>query len=42
MAIEDEMYKLIEEEINAIIETGKEKVVVDKEESCATSHKPKH
>ena len=31
MAIEDEMYKLIEEEINAIIETGKEKVVVDKE-----------
>lgn len=31
MAIEDEMYKLIEEEINATKEAGKEKVVVDKE-----------
>lgn len=31
MAIEDEMYKLIEEEINATNEASKEKVVVDKE-----------
>lgn len=31
MAIEDEMFKLIEEEINATIEAGKGKVTVDKE-----------
>lgn len=31
MAIEDEMYKLIEEEINATIEAGNGKVTVDKE-----------
>jgi hypothetical protein len=33
MAIQDEMYKLIEQEICQTVETGKEKVVVDYEKA---------
>jgi hypothetical protein len=29
MAIQDEMYKLIEQEINQTVEAGKERVIVD-------------
>ena len=29
MAIQDEMYKLIEQEINQTIEAGKERIIVD-------------
>ena len=33
MAIEDEMFRLIEEEINDTISNGKEKVLVDEEKA---------
>ncbi|MCK9159502.1 MAG: hypothetical protein WCR45_01620 [Bacteroidaceae bacterium] len=33
MAIQDEMYKLIEQEINQTVEAGKEKVIVDYEKA---------
>lgn len=29
MAIQDEMYKMIEQEINLVVEEGREKVIVD-------------
>lgn len=33
MAIEDQMYRLIEQEINQTIESGKEKIIVDFEKA---------
>lgn len=33
MAIQDEMYKLIEDEIDVTVETGKEKVLVNKDKA---------